>query len=353
MSFKAEVVADSINELGNRITTMVVTFPRIILAEFNTHRMFSRNSASSRAIPFEKLLKSVYENPFTPIAWQKNHKGMQGTEYWTEDYEVDSLNEGWLRSRDLACHTAEKLFFHGQGVTKQLCNRLLEPFMWHTVIVTATEWENFFALRCPQYQMDEAMYTARSRKDAICVWSNDDADLQEEMEKYTELEWLQMNKGAAEIHMMKIAELMWDAMNESTPRLLRAGQWHIPFHSQIDDTSLQLDYLDILNKRFDSPPLDLKFPDAGTEGLVKISTTMCARTSYTVVGEDLKPLSYTRLAKLHDELEAANPKHMSPFEHCAKNPENEDYINSSFGWWGNFKGWIQYRKMISGENITK
>lgn len=68
---QAKIIADSINPFGHRITTMVVTMPRIVLAEFNTHRMFSRNSASSRAIPFEKMVKSVEENPFIPIAWQK------------------------------------------------------------------------------------------------------------------------------------------------------------------------------------------------------------------------------------------------------------------------------------------
>src|SRR6185369_7117160 len=82
---KAEIVADSINEKGNRITSFIVTFPRIILAEKNTHRVFSRNSASSRAIPFPKMVKSVRENPFIPIAWQKDHKGMQGTEYFSKE----------------------------------------------------------------------------------------------------------------------------------------------------------------------------------------------------------------------------------------------------------------------------
>ena len=78
----AKVIADSKNEFGNRITTMIVTFPRFILAELNTHRMMSRNSASSRAIPFEKMLEAVSNNPFIPIAWQKDHnyRGIYGIE---------------------------------------------------------------------------------------------------------------------------------------------------------------------------------------------------------------------------------------------------------------------------------
>ena len=84
----AKVIADSKNEFGNRITTMIVTFPRFILAELNTHRMMSRNSASSRATPFEKMLEAVSNNPFIPIAWQKDHKGMQGSECVKKDKKI-------------------------------------------------------------------------------------------------------------------------------------------------------------------------------------------------------------------------------------------------------------------------
>jgi hypothetical protein len=147
----AQVIADSLNPYEKRITTMVVTFPRIILAEFNTHRMFSRNSASSRAIPFEKMVKSVEENPFVPIAWQKDHKGMQGSEYETGSG-IDANISSWLSARNKAVEVAEEL--SSGGCTKQLCNRLLEPFMWHTVLCTATEFSNFFELRCPSYEID-------------------------------------------------------------------------------------------------------------------------------------------------------------------------------------------------------
>ena len=88
----AKVVADSINESGNRITSLVVVIPRIVLAELNTHRALSKNSASSRAIPFKKMAKMVEENPFIPIAFQKDHKGMQGTEYFTEE-EIKKCSE--------------------------------------------------------------------------------------------------------------------------------------------------------------------------------------------------------------------------------------------------------------------
>jgi len=151
----AKIIADSKNFQGDRLTTMIVTFPRIILSEFNTHRMFSRNSASSRAIPFDKMVKSVKENPFIPIAWQKDHKGMQGSEYFTDGVDTNANISNWLEGRDRAVATA--FWLNEREVTKQLCNRLLEPFMWHTVICTFTEVENFFSLRCPVYEIDDEM----------------------------------------------------------------------------------------------------------------------------------------------------------------------------------------------------
>jgi hypothetical protein len=237
--YKAEILADSINPQGDRITTMKITFPRIMLAEFNTHRMFSRNSASSRAIPFNKMLKMVEENPFIPIAWQKNHKGMQGTEYWSEN-DVVTVDEGdeyerytqmysakehfktlWLEAKDVAI--AQAYEFNRLGVTKQLCNRLLEPFMWHTVIITSGKegLDNFFELRCPQYSII-TQKTLKSKKDLIKDLNGIDVGLN------TDLDWLKINKSQADIHIQAIAEIMWDEINSSTPKQLKAGEWHIP-----------------------------------------------------------------------------------------------------------------------------
>ena len=145
----AQIVADSINPQGDRITTFLLTYPRFIHGELMTHRMFSRNSASSRAIPFEKMYKMVAEDPFIPIAWQKDHKGMQGTEYFikeiNDDYdEIYILRQEWIYARDKALDSAT--YLHSRGLSKQICNRLLEPFMWHTTLVSATEFDNFFEL---------------------------------------------------------------------------------------------------------------------------------------------------------------------------------------------------------------
>lgn len=148
----AVIVGDSICPRGHRITTYLLTYPRIIHAELLTHRMFSRNAASSRAIPFNTMVKSIEENPFIPIAWQKDHKGMQGNEYYTNEVDIQANIIRWNAAKERAIKYTIGL--NEQGVTKQLCNRLLEPFQWYTSLVTATEYDNFFSLRMPIYEID-------------------------------------------------------------------------------------------------------------------------------------------------------------------------------------------------------
>lgn len=152
--YKSQIIADSAFN-GSRLTTFKVTYPRIIHSEVMTHRMFSRNSSSSRAIPIAKMIKRVTENPFVPVAYQRAHRGMQGNEYFTDPLHIGQLVDNWLTARDNAVEIATEMSENG-GVTKQLCNRLLEPFMWHTVIITSSEkgLENFFNLRNPVYEID-------------------------------------------------------------------------------------------------------------------------------------------------------------------------------------------------------
>lgn len=265
---------------------MLLTFPRYILAEFNTHRMFSRNSASSRAIPFKKVLHAVHTDPFIPMMWMKDHKGMQGSAFFT-GWREKLLKFLWILASKLAIISAWLL--NKVGLTKQMCNRILEPFMWHLVIVTATEWENFFAQR-----------------------ANDGAD----------------------IHMQALAYDMLTQMNRSSPRKKIEGEWHIPFEDEM-------------------PFVDNK---------VKVATAWAARISYTTVGQDEKKENHLADIKLHDKLWAY--PHPSPFEHCAKVPTQDEYEHNTiltnltgtntpkedFGWFGNFHGWIQYRKLLPNEN---
>lgn len=150
-NYSCEIVADSLNTFGNRITTFILTYPRIVHSELMTHRVFSRNAASSRAIPVKKMIGFVRNNMFTPLAVQKAHKGMQGSDYF-EGVELEQAIQLWIESAELALQQAEKM--EKLGITKQLINRILEPYQYYQVLVTGTEFENFFELRMPSYEID-------------------------------------------------------------------------------------------------------------------------------------------------------------------------------------------------------
>lgn len=162
--YKAEILLDSVSPLGVRLTTMRVMMPRFILAEFNTHRKFSRNAGSSRAIPVSKRIKQVREHPFVPAVFGKNQKGMQATTTLA-DHEVWAAEAQWRVAAQNAATTAEHLA--QLGVHKQLANRLLEPFVWVEVIVSSTEWTNFFHLRISPLAQPEIRELAVLMKDAL------------------------------------------------------------------------------------------------------------------------------------------------------------------------------------------
>lgn len=196
--YQAKILADSINAAGDRLTTMEVTYPRLIHSEFMTHRMFSRNSASSRAIPIATMIQRAMENPFVPTYWGANQKGMQAHQEVGEDAQRKARYE-WLLARDSAVQRVKSLL--ALGVHKQLANRLLEPFQWHTVIVSATEWDNFFEQRCHP-------------------------DAQPEIRT--------------------IAEMMRNVLNASTPTLLHAHEWHTPLLPDEDDLLKVYDHASLL-----------------------------------------------------------------------------------------------------------
>jgi thymidylate synthase ThyX len=180
--FSAKVLADSTNTCDNRLTTMELTYPRFIHSEVMTHRMFSRNAASSRAIPVEKMIEQVEKNPVIPIHWGKAQKGMQAYEELGY-YEKIDCRYAWIEARRDALKHVRKLL--NLGLHKQIVNRILEPWMWITVIVTGNEgaWNNFFALRCHH---------------------------------------------EAEPHIQKIAGMAREVRSQSVPQKLSAGQWHLP-----------------------------------------------------------------------------------------------------------------------------
>lgn len=174
----AEVVADSIaNDI--RLTTLSLTYPRFIHAEFMTHRMFSRNASSSRAIPVTKMMEQVETYPAMPIHWGANRKGMQAKE---EVEDTGACHSEWVDAAISSIAHVREL--NSQGLHKQVANRILEPFQFIKVVVTATEWDNFFQLRLHP-------------------------DAQPEIQE--------------------LARVMNNAMARSYPRELGPGDWHVPF----------------------------------------------------------------------------------------------------------------------------
>jgi len=186
--FKAEVIKDSISAFSSkRMTTFVVTFPRFILPEFNTHRATSKNGASSRAISLKTAIKKVKDNPFIPFYWGAAQSGMQADQELSVE-KIEEAKKLWLEAMNSAIYYAEKL--GDLGLHKQLASRLLEVFSYQTMIVSGTEWDNFFALRA-------------------------DRDAQPEFQK--------------------LAYMMLEAYNQSKPVIKCVGEWHIPFEDKMPE----------------------------------------------------------------------------------------------------------------------
>lgn len=158
----AAVVADSVSPHGKRITTLQLKYPRFIHSEFMTHRVFSRNSASSRAIPTAKMIEQVQNDPAMPIYWGLNQPGMQATK---EHDDPDTAMVWWKCAAIDAAASATLL--NNLGLHKQIVNRVLEPFQWMHTIVTATEWDNFFELRCHPDAQPEFQSLARAIRTAM------------------------------------------------------------------------------------------------------------------------------------------------------------------------------------------
>lgn len=316
MSIKAEIIADSINPKGCRLTTFLLEFPRFVLAELATHRMFSKNAASSRAIPIEKMIQQVIDNPAMPVWWGKSQSGMQAKEELNDSIKTfydPYLNDGiamtekelakrlWLRARDEAINRVTEL--NKLGLHKQIANRILEPWFNIRIILSGTEFENFFALRAHP-------------------------DAQPEIQA--------------------LAYKMLEEYNKSAPKKLEAGEWHIPFGDKIDYTRLAV--LGITQ----TPDYDEKYDMSENEGQQawldewideakrKIAIARCARISYlNYEGND----DYTADIKLCDRLFGNIPRHLSPAEHVAQAVNDDIFI-------GNFRGWRQYRKFFEGENLS-
>ncbi len=303
MTISAKIIADSISDAGIRITTMELEYPRFIHSEFMTHRMFSRNAASSRAIPVEKARARLMDDPAMPIRWGANQGGMQAK---MEDIEDRSFAKTlWFLARDFAVMQADLLA--GLGLHKQWCNRLTEPFTHIKVIVTSTEWDNFFALRLHP-------------------------DAQPEI--------------------MELARVMKVAMDESTPKGMMNGDWHVPYYQ--DGIWRKSGYVNITQDDIVDP--DGKHSNAcSLEDALMISASCCAQVSYRSLNDSLE-----KARDMYQRLVASEPIHASPFEHQAtpvrcRNHDVKDFYQddgvthrdiNGYPWSANFRGWIQYRQVL-------
>lgn len=214
MSYSAKIILDSIAPCGSRLTTFEISIPKFIQAELNTHRLLSRSSASTRAIPTAKLVSRVIDDPVMPVWWGENQAGMQAAKELGDVAKGLAIRE-WIEARDDMLQRVRQLMAY--GLHKQIAGRLLEPWMFTSVIVSATEWTNFFGLRCHPDAQPEFRH---------------------------------------------VAEMMRDAYERSMPEEVDEGGWHMPYLTE--------DERDLIDCRG-----GLALADA-----IKVSTARCARVSY-------------------------------------------------------------------------
>lgn len=291
----AEIIADSAYH-SSRITTFELEYPRFIHAEFMTHRQFSRNAASSRAIPIERMHQHVKTNMAMPIHWGRNQAGMQA-QYELEDNERKSAIMNWQVACDMAVHNSRML--HLDNVHKQIANRVTEPFQMMKVVVTATEWGNWY--------------------------------------------WLRNHQDAQpEIH--ELASIMLQAHEYSQPEQLLPGQWHLPY------VNSHISLVDGSQCFTDTKGDDLTLAEAQA-----VSASCCAQVSYRKSDDSLE-----KAQMIFDKLINSEPVHASPVEHQASPMVNATTYMSDDTWepgithcdragnlWsGNFKHWIQFRQLI-------
>lgn len=297
---QAEVVLASKGKYAPPLFTIRLRYPRIIHSEIMTHRVFSRNARSSRAVPVATMLEEVRTKPFIPWHWGKNQKGMQAGEKCNELIVLKSDEDNpncdltfhreaaWLYARDYAVEVAEA--FMMAGYHKQIPNRLLEPFSWMDCLITSTDWANF-------------------------LWLRDHKD--------------------AEPHLQDLARLVQEAMSQATVSHLQEGWWHFPYISE-DDWDAAVDLHNT--------------PQEGCAWLAKISAARCARISY-------KPFdgngSYEAELARYESLVNSDRVHASPVEHQAQvatmlaaGEFADQHLRGNFA-----PGWIQHRKLIPNERV--
>lgn len=296
---KATIIADSISAYTNtRITTMELEYPRFIHSEIMTHRQFSRNASSSRAIPIDKMIEQVINNPAIPIHWGLNQSGMQAKD---EQANYIHAYNAWIDARNDAIKHAKQL--QSLGLHKQIVNRVLEPFQMMKTLVTATSFDNFFNLRCHK-------------------------DAQPEIKQ--------------------LADLMYQAMEKSKPELLKAGEWHTPY---VQHERIRGDLIYIIDGKI-----------ASTEEAIKVSCSCSAQVSYRKNDTSIeKALAiYDKLVNSEPVHASAFEHCATPINLSIDNEHETKGVTYWFRGddglipcSGNFTNWVQYRHLIPNHDCKK
>lgn len=296
MTIKATIIAHSIAPNGQHIVTWELEYQRFIHAEFLTHRLFSRNAASSRAIPVATIIKQVEDTPASPIHWGANQAGMQAKEELgpiAKDYAQYLWKDAAYNAADSA-NEMTKL-----GLHKQVANRILEPFQTMKTVMTATCMDNFFWLR---------------------------------------------NHEDAQPEIKELARLMWEALQASTPNKLEPGDWHVPYY----------------NEGFYKPAITGVDVYGNTlENALAISSSCCAQVSYRKLDDTLEKAQMVYKRLVDSEPVHASPfEHQATPMECYKIdpihwPKGVTHLDKDMMFWsGNFIGWIQHRQLIPN-NVCK
>lgn len=299
MKISATLLADSIAPNGVRLTSLEAYYHRYVLPELNTHRDFTRNGASSRAIPTAKLIETCIREQVEPLEWGLNQSGMQAFNVADPILEAEG-REIWGEARADAIRHATRLA--EKGFAKQIVNRVLEPYLPTKTVLSATNWANFDALR-------------------------DHKDAQPEIRE--------------------LARQVIAARNASTPRVLGAGEWHLPYildedrayvkSAKIDDIVSEITHL------LTNPALWFR-TDADMV-LAMVSAARCARASYRLA--DGAPTELEKDLELFSRLVKTQPVHASPTEHQA----TPTALPVKSAVTGNFRGFAQFRKGIINETV--
>lgn len=299
MGFEVKIIKRSISEQGMPLVTAQFKYPRFIHAEFMTHREFSRNASSSRAIPVAKMIEQVRNDPAMPIHWGANQPGMQADNQLDAD-DIQIMKNHWLLAAEQAAEQAE--FMAAHGLHKQVANRVLEPYQWMHVIATTSNTSNFFGLR--------------RHKDA-----------------------------QPEIKL--VADLWHEALEQTPTRLIKQGEWHLPYIAEADRQAA-FAYLKV-GRIIRSEPSE----EEVTNLLIALSAARCARVSYLTHEGNLPTVQQD--LDLYQRLVGAQPLHASPTEHQATPDVMQRGVSPAL--WefprehGNLIGWRQFRKMLPGEYI--